>query len=116
MVPTTIINDNSVGAMRPKCKTYNKIVRVLDKLGYKYKKEGAICSFETDTFEYLIFIDEETETFSINEYVMGLKGNLTKEEFEMALDVTKHFHNEYDGDWNEGCLLYTSDAADEARV
>ena len=54
--------------MRQKCKTYNKIVRVLDKLGYKYKKEGAICSFETDTFEYLIFIDEETETFSINEY------------------------------------------------
>ena len=39
MVPTTIINNNPVGAMRPKCKTYNKIVRVLDKLGYKYKKE-----------------------------------------------------------------------------
>jgi hypothetical protein len=50
MVPTTIINNNPVGAMRPKYKTYNKILRVLDKLGYKYKKEGAICSFETDTF------------------------------------------------------------------
>ena len=62
MVSTTIINNNPVRAMRPKCKTYNKIVRVLDKLGYKYKKEGATCSFETDTFEYLIFIDEETET------------------------------------------------------
>jgi len=96
--------------MRPKCKTYNKIVRVLDKLGYKYKKEGAICSFETDTFEYLIFIDEETETFSINEYVMGLKGKLTKEEFEMALDVTKHFHKEYDGEWNDGISYFNSPA------
>lgn len=96
--------------MRQKSKTYNKIARVLDKLGYKYKKEGAICSFETDTFEYLIYIDEETETFSINEYVMGLKGNLTKEEFEMALDVTKHFHNEYDGDWNEGISYFYSPA------
>ena len=96
--------------MRQKSKTYNKIARVLDKLGYKYKKEGAICSFETNTFEYLIYIDEETETFSINEYVMGLKGNLTKEEFEMALDVTKHFHNEYDGDWNEGISYFYSPA------
>ena len=64
--------------MRPKCKTYNKIVRVLDKLGYKYKKEGAICSFETDTFEYLIFIDEETETFSM--------GN-SKEKNQMTMTV-----------------------------
>ena len=110
MVPTTIINNNPVGAMRQKCKTYNKIVRVLDKLGYKYKKEGAICSFETDTFEYLIFIDEETETFSINEYVMGLKGKLTKEEFEMALDVTKHFHKEYNGEWNDGISYFYSPA------
>ena len=110
MVPTTIINNNPVGAMRQKCKTYNKIVRVLDKLGYKYKKEGATCSFETDTFEYLIFIDEETETLSIKEYVMGLKGKLTKEEFEMALDVTKHFHKEYDGEWNDGISYFYSPA------
>ena len=108
MVPTTIINNHPVGAMRQKCKTYNKIVRVLDKLGYKYKKEGATCSFETDTFEYLIFIDEETETLSINEYVMGLKDKLTKEEFEMALDVTKHFHKEYDGEWNDGISYFYS--------
>lgn len=94
--------------MRAKTKTYNKIVKVLDKLGYKYKKEGAICSFETDTFEYLIFIDEETETFAINEYVMGLKGNLTKEEFDMALDVTKHFHKEYEGEWNDGISYFSS--------
>lgn len=94
--------------MRAKTKTYNKIVRVLDKLGYKYKKEGAICSIETDTFEYLIFIDEETETFSIMEYVMGLKGNLTKDEFDMAYDVTKHFHMEYDGEWNDGISYFSS--------
>lgn len=94
--------------MRAKAITYDKIVKVLDKLGYKYKKEGSICSFETDTFEYLLFIDEETETFSINEYVMGLKGNLTKEEFDMALDVTKHFHKEYEGEWNDGISYFSS--------
>lgn len=58
----------------------------------------------------MIFIDEETETFSINEYVMGLKGKLTKEEFEMALDVTKHFHKEYDGEWNDGISYFYSPA------
>ena len=94
--------------MRANAITYNKIVKVLDKLGYKYKREGSICSFETDTFEYLIFIDEETETFAINEYVMGLKGNLTKEEFDMALDVTKHFHKEYEGEWNDGISYFSS--------
>lgn len=94
--------------MRAKAITYDKIVKALDKLGYKYKKEGSICSFETDTFEYLLFIDEETETFSINEYVMGLKGNLTKEEFDMALDVTKHFHKEYEGEWNDGISYLSS--------
>lgn len=94
--------------MRAKAITYNKIVKVLDKLGYKYKRKGSICSFETDTLEYLIFIDEETETFAINEYVMGLKGNLTKEEFDMALDVTKHFHKEYEGEWNDGISYFSS--------
>lgn len=88
--------------MRRESKTFNKVARALDALGYEVKREGDLCSFEKDHVDHLIDVDEETETFSIVEFVMGLKGELTKEQFDTAMDVVKHFHNDYDGDWNEG--------------
>lgn len=88
--------------MRMKTKTFKKIARVLAEMGIELKKDDTLYSFEKDHVDYLVDVDEEEETFCLIEMVMGLKGELTKEQFDIAMDVVKHFHKDYDGDWNDG--------------
>ena len=61
-----------------------------------------------DDIDYLVDVDEEEEIFCLIERVVGLKGELTKEQFDIAKDVIKHFHKDYDGDWNDGKSYITS--------
>lgn len=88
--------------MRRKTKTYKKVARVLAEMGCDLKKDGTLYSFEKDHIDYLVDVDEEEETFCLIEMVMGLKGELTQGQFDTAMDVVKHFHKDYDGDWNDG--------------
>lgn len=94
--------------MRKKTKTYKKIAKALEALGIKGSVENCICAIEKDSIDYLIYIDEETETFSVMQYVTGLRGTLTKQEFDTSLEVAKEFHKEYDGDWNYGISYFSS--------
>lgn len=94
--------------MRKKTKTYSKIAKALEALGIKGTLENNICAIEKGNIDYLIYIDEETETFSVMQYVTGLRGTLTKQEFDTSLEVTKEFHKEYDGDWNDGISYFSS--------
>lgn len=94
--------------MRRKAKTFKKIASVLAEIGCELKIDGALYSFQKDYIDYLVDVDEEEEIFCLIERVVGLKGELTKEQFDIAIDVIKHFHIDYDGDWNDGKSYITS--------
>lgn len=94
--------------MRRKAKTFKKIASVLAEIGCELKIDGALYSFQKDYIDYLVDVDEEDEIFCLIERVVGLKGELTKEQFDIAIDVIKHFHIDYDGDWNDGKSYITS--------
>ena len=94
--------------MRRKTKTCKKIASVLAEIGCELKKDGTLYSFQKDHIDYLVDVDEEEEIFCLIEMVVGLKGELTKEQFDIAIDVVKHFHKDYDGDWNDGKSYITS--------
>lgn len=89
-------------------KTFNKIAKALEALGYEVTREGELYTFVKDQTDFLIDVDEESESFTIVEYVMGPEGALTKEQFDTALDVVKSFHKDYYGDWNEGISYLSS--------
>lgn len=88
--------------MRKKTKTLKKIAKVLEEIGCELKNDGTLYSFKKDYIDYLIDVDEEEETFCLIEMVVGLNGELTKQQFDVAMDVVKHFHKDYDGEWNDG--------------
>ena len=94
--------------MRRETKTFKKIASVLAEIGCELKIDGALYSFQKDYIDYLVDVDEEEEIFCLIERVVGLKGELTKEQFDIAIDVIKHFHIDYDGDWNDGKSYITS--------
>ena len=94
--------------MRRKAKTFKKIASVLAEIGCELKIDGTLYSFQKDYIDYLVDVDEEEEIFCLIERVVGLKGELTKEQFDIAIDVIKHFHIDYDGDWNDGKSYITS--------
>lgn len=88
--------------MRKKTKTFNKIVKVLAELGFELKRQDILSSFENDRVSFLVDVDEEEETFALIEIVVGLNGELTQNEFDLAMDVVKIFHKDYVGRWNNG--------------
>ena len=94
--------------MRRETKTFKKIASVLAEIGCELKIDGTLYSFQKDYIDYLVDVDEEEEIFCLIERVVGLKGELTKEQFDIAIDVIKHFHKDYDGDWNDGKSYITS--------
>ena len=94
--------------MRRKTKTYKKIAKVFDELGIRLVKEDTLYSFEKEHVDYLMDISEDEETFTLINIIVGLKGELTKVQFDTSLDVVKHFHEDYDGDWNDGSSYFTS--------
>ena len=94
--------------MRRKTKTFKKIASALAEIGCELKIDGTLYSFQKDYIDYLVDVDEEEEIFCLIERVVGLKGELTKEQFDIAIDVIKHFHKDYDGDWNDGKSYITS--------
>ena len=96
--------------MRKKTKTYNKVAKALADLGIEGFMEICICTIKKNNINYMLYIDEDTETFSVMQYVSGLYGTLTKQEFDTALDVVKEFHKDYDGDWNDGTSYLSSPA------
>lgn len=96
--------------MRKKTKTYNKVAKALADLGIEGFMEICICTIKKNNIDYMLYIDEDTETFSVMQYVSGLYGTLTKQEFDTALDVVKEFHKDYDGDWNDGTSYLSSPA------
>lgn len=71
-------------------------------------KEDTLYSFEKEHVDYLMDISEDEETFTLINIIVGLKGELTKDQFDTSLDVVKHFHEDYDGDWNGGSSYFTS--------
>lgn len=94
--------------MRRKTKTYNKLAKVLAELGCELKEDETFYSFEKDHIDYLVYVDEEKESFCLIETITGFNGELSKEQFEIAMDVVKHFHKDYDGYWNEGTPYISS--------
>lgn len=94
--------------MRRKTKTYNKVAKVFSELGIELVNQDMLYSFEMNHIDYLLDISEEEETFTIINIIVGIKGTLSKEQFETSLDVVKHFHENYDGDWNGGSSYFTS--------
>ena len=94
--------------MRRETKTFKTIASVLAEIGCELKIDGTLYSFQKDYIDYLVDVDEEEEIFCLIERVVGLKGELTKEQFDIAIDVIKHFHKDYDGDWNDGKSYITS--------
>ena len=94
--------------MRRKTKTYKKIAKVFDELGISLVKEDTLYTFEKEHVDYLMDISEDEETFTLINIIVGLKGELTKDQFDTSLDVVKHFHEDYDGDWNGGSSYFTS--------
>lgn len=94
--------------MRRKTKTYNKVAKVFSELGIELVNQDMLYSFEMNHIDYLLDISEEEETFTIINIIVGIKGALSKEQFETSLDVVKHFHENYDGDWNGGSSYFTS--------
>lgn len=76
---------------------YEKIEKALAELGYELKKDGDLISFEMDSVDYFVCIDEEEKNFCVFGIVLG-----SKDQFEMAMEVVNHFHRDYEGDWNDG--------------
>lgn len=72
-------------------------------LGAEMKKDSCgLYIVKYNSMEYFIEMDENDGTFCLFQTVMGINGELSQKEFGTVLDVVRHFHREYNGEWNEG--------------
>lgn len=72
-------------------------------LGAEMRKDSCgLYIVKYNSMEYFIEMDENDGTFYLFQTVMGINGELSENEFGTVLDVVKHFHGEYNGEWNEG--------------
>lgn len=72
-------------------------------LGAEMRKDSCgLYIVKYNSMEYFIEMDEKDGTFCLFQTVMGINGELSENEFGTVLDVVKHFHGEYNGEWNEG--------------
>lgn len=94
--------------MGRKTKTYNKIAKVLTELGYSLEKKGELFIFNKDSLDYLIFIDEDKEVFSISQYVTVHRSIISQAEFEEALEITIGTYKDYEGEWYKEMSYFSS--------
>lgn len=72
-------------------------------LGAEMRKDSCgLYIVKYNSMEYFIEMDENDGIFCLFHSVMGVNGELSENEFSTVLDVVKHFHGEYNGEWNEG--------------
>lgn len=72
-------------------------------LGAEMKKNSCgLYIVKYKSMEYFIEMDENDGTFFLFQTVIGINGELSQKEFGTVLDVVRHFHSEYNGEWNEG--------------
>lgn len=81
----------------------NKLKKAFSELGAEMKKDScSLYSVKYNSMEYFLDMDEKEGAFCILQTVVGLQGELAQCEFDIMLDVVRSFHNEYNGEWNEG--------------
>lgn len=72
-------------------------------LGAEMRKDSCgLFVARYNSMEYFIEVDENDGTFCVLQTVMGINGELSRRDFDTMLEVVKHFHNEYNGEWNDG--------------
>lgn len=81
----------------------NKLLKAFAELGAEMKKDTCgLYIVKFNSMDYFLDLDEKEGAFCVLQTVMGLQGELSQSEFEMMLDVVKHFHKDYNGEWNDG--------------
>lgn len=91
---------------------FSKLSRTFSRLGIEMKGDGVIYDVVIDSVPYCIEINEDKQTFEVFQYVEGLGGPLTKDQFDCALETVQTCfdgcYENYDGTWDEECAIFFS--------
>ena len=98
----------SIGDMRKKTKTWNKIKEPFKELGIELEKINNLYEFEYNQTQMFLYVEEEEEMIIFTAFVTGVEKREDKEKLEMALDIVNNPHCVYSASWNNGDAIFAS--------